>query len=103
MSIIKIMRRENPFVQVDKRILENESLSWRAKGLLAYLLSRPPDWTVRTSDLIQRSIDGRDAVYSILKELIQAGYICREDGKRSACGRFNSVNYLVFEEPFKEF
>lgn len=99
MSIIKVIRRENPFVQIDRRILDNEMLSWRAKGLLSYLLSKPPDWTIRTADLVRRSRDGRDAVYSILKELIKEGYVRCDGVKRNNKGKYTSINYLVYEEP----
>lgn len=102
MSIIKVVRHENPFAQIDKRILENKMLSWRAKGLLSYLLSRPPNWTVKTSDLVQRSKDGRDAVYSIMQELIKAGYIRRQGYERNNEGKYASVNYLVYEEPYSK-
>lgn len=71
---IDISKRDNPYVMMDKRALEDDTLTWRAKGLLAYLLSRPPDWKVLREDLINRSVDGRDSVQSGMKELASAGY-----------------------------
>ena len=58
--------------------LRDPRLSWKAKGLAAYLLSKPPGWKIWTSDLIRRSTDGRDAVLSGLAELEQCGYLKRE-------------------------
>lgn len=58
--------------------LRDARLSWKAKGLAAYLLSKPPGWKIWTSDLIARSTDGRDAVLSGLAELEQCGYLNRE-------------------------
>ena len=49
--------KDNPYVMIDKRPLENPSLSWKAKGVLAYLLSRPDDWEIILGDLIKRSTD----------------------------------------------
>lgn len=40
MSIVRINKRDNPYVQIDHRVLEDTRLSWKAKGLLAYLLSK---------------------------------------------------------------
>lgn len=58
--------------------LRDPRLSWKAKGLASYLLSKPPGWKIWTSDLIRRSTDGRDAVLSGLAELEQCGYLKRE-------------------------
>jgi len=97
MSIIKTSFKEHPFAQIDKRMLENPALSWRAKGLLSYLLSKPDNWQIRTADLIAKSVEGRDAVYSILKELIKARYIITEQALVQ--GKFAGVNYTVYEVP----
>lgn len=90
---------ENPYVMMPKAILGDTSLSWKAKGLLAYLLSRPDDWQVWEKDLVARSRDSRDSVRSAVKELIQAGYILREriQGEK---GRFEGYEYTVMEEPY---
>jgi hypothetical protein len=84
-------------VSIDNGLFENPSLSWRAKGLLGYLLSRPPDWEVRIADLISRCPEGRDTIYSIVKELQKAGHIIR-DAVRDENGRFIFSRYTVYEE-----
>jgi hypothetical protein len=76
----------------------NIDLSWKAKGLLGYLLSRPDNWRIIVADLVKQSTDGRDAVYTGLKELINARYIIRER-KRLERGRYSSYEYIVLEEP----
>ena len=51
-TIFRISKnKENPYVMMDRRPIENAELSWGAKGVLAYLLSRPDNWTVRLQDL----------------------------------------------------
>lgn len=86
---------------LDKGLLEDKNLSWKAKGLLSYLLSRPEDWKVKVKHLVNQSTDGRDAVYSILKELRNAGYI-QLNVARDANGKVTENIYDVFEEPIKE-
>lgn len=86
MSIIKVRKRENPFVQIDSSIFKDTNLSWKAKGVLAYLLSKPADWEIRVTDIINQSTDGRDSVYAALRELRQHGYLIKapirnEEGK----------------------
>jgi hypothetical protein len=89
---------ENPFVMMDKRPIENDNLSWKAKGLLSYLLSRPDNWTVRMKDLVKRSSDGDFSTRSAIKELIEAGHLERSQG-RAAGAKFDTVSYDVYEIP----
>ena len=43
--------KENPYVMLHKHFLTDKNLSWRDKGILAYLLSKPDDWIVRVEDI----------------------------------------------------
>jgi hypothetical protein len=77
------------FTVLDNMTLQDESLSWKATGLLAYMLSMPPDWNFNLSDLSGRKTDGIDATRTGLQELEEAGYVRRyvrrnSDGKISA-------------------
>jgi hypothetical protein len=72
--IVRIQKRTNPYAQIDKRPLENPDLSWKAKGLLAYLLAKPDDWQIRMEQLANASTDGMKAVRSALAELKEAGH-----------------------------
>lgn len=69
--------RENPYVMIDRTFFENTELSWKAKGLMGYLLSRPNDWTVIQADLVNRSTDGVHATRAGIAELLKAGYLTR--------------------------
>ncbi|MCP3940161.1 MAG: hypothetical protein GY710_01595 [Desulfobacteraceae bacterium] len=61
--------------------LNDDRLSWKAKGLLIYLLSKPDDWQVYIKNLVKQSKDGMDSTYAGIKELIKAGYIIKTDIK----------------------
>jgi hypothetical protein len=100
--IVKVERYECPYVQLDKRIVEDDRLSWKAKGLLAYLLSRPDQWEVRIQDLVKRSTDKEYAVRSALKELTELGYAEMVRRRRSD-GTFEPVEYIVRELPLRGF
>ena len=69
---------EKEFTVIRNALLADKTLSWSARGLLAYLLSKPDTWTVRHTDLIKMSPSGDYKVRQILKELEHAGYIRRE-------------------------
>lgn len=68
-------RKTTKFYQVDLRIIELPSLSWGAKGLWTYLISRPDGWTVSRADILARSTEGERAVRTLVKELQSVGLI----------------------------
>ena len=95
-TIIRDKPRDNPYFLMARSTAQDTSLSWAARGVLAYLLSKPDDWIIKTRDLEQQC--KRDKVYTILAELEAAGYLSREevaDGKW-ADGRWR---YRLYECP----
>jgi DNA-binding MarR family transcriptional regulator len=78
-GIIRVSKSTDRYAVLDKYFLdEDDRLSFRAKGLLAYLLAKPDDWRVYVGDLVRRTSDGRTAIYSTLKDLERAGYVERD-------------------------
>ena len=73
---------------VDNQALRDTSLSWRATGMLAYLLSLPDDWNVNIEDLTRRKSDGRTAARSTMQELKDFGYVVLKE-TRDEKGRFH--------------
>jgi hypothetical protein len=96
---IRVRKRECPYVQIDKTTLNDKRISFRAKGLHAYLLSKPDSWVVHISQLEKESPrEGRDAIASALKELEMAGYITRHK-LRNESGQYLGWETEVFETP----
>lgn len=98
-GIIRVQKnKDNPYVMINKEFLSNEQLSWKSKGILAYLLSKPDNWQVIVGDLIKQSTDGERAVRSGLKELKENSYLQKypvyQDKKII---RWDSI---VYETPF---
>ena len=97
-TIFRIQKNaDNPFVMIDKRIFTDKKLSYRAKGVLGYLLSRPDNWLVNMVDVANQSTEGRDAVITAVNELMKHGYVERIEHREN--GRFKSYEYLVYEVP----
>lgn len=90
--------KNNPYVIINKAIVEDDKLSWRAKGLWLYLMSRPDGWQVYEHDLMNKGTEGRDAIKTALKELETVGYIHRTR-KRNKKGQLSSYEYEVYENP----
>jgi hypothetical protein len=95
--IVRTPHRDR-FVVIDKTALEDSRLSWRARGLLAYLLTKPDNWRVLVAQLVSAGPDGRTSVRAGLTELESAGYITRSQGRRDG-GQWDSADVQVFEKP----
>lgn len=77
MGIFRVSKN-NDFVVMDKTSLRDDRLSWKAKGLHAYMLSMPDDWTFYDNELSNHARDGKDALKSAIKELSAHGYMSRQ-------------------------
>ena len=102
-TIRRAPRPESRFTTISKDITENTSLSWQARGLLVYLLGKFDNWQVNVSHLQKETRDakkksGRDAIFGILEELMDTGYLQREQ-LRDDKGGFIGVQYVVHEVP----
>jgi hypothetical protein len=104
MSIVRIHHnKNNPYVQLNKKALEDKKLSWGAKGLWAYLMSRPDNWNVSVIHL-SKIYDGKGgkekAIYSLLNELIENGY-CSKKQHFNEKGQFENLEYIISEFKIK--
>lgn len=96
---------ENPFAQISRVMLQDKTLSYEARGLLGYLLSKSGNWEVRVKDL-QIVGCGRDKVYRVLGELQAKGYIGGRTKYQDEKGQWHWTPYDVYEtrelNPFTE-
>ena len=94
--IRRAKNKENPYAQISNAVLRDTRLTWRATGLLSYLLSLPDNWQLNLIDLTARKQDGRASTRSTLKELITLGYVIKTR-LRNKAGHFTQYEYLVYE------
>lgn len=73
----KFRKFKTDFAQVPNALLQDRRLSFKARGLWAYLQSLPEDWDVAVERIAEGGQDGKDAVRSGLRELEAAGYLVR--------------------------
>ncbi|WP_287966326.1 hypothetical protein [Diaphorobacter sp.] len=78
-------------------VVRDDRLSWKATGILCWLLGLPQDWRVRLSHLAQQKTDGRDSTRAGLAELEAVGYLWIE--RRRDGGRFERVVWHVTDTP----
>ena len=99
MATYRVKKESGNFVTIHKGFIQDSNLSWKAKGLLLYLLSRPDDWQIYETELIKHTSDGLSSLKSGIKELEKTGYIERKR-KRDDKGRLKEYEYEVFEQPY---
>ena len=101
MPVFRIKKRSIPFVQIDRTTIEDARLSWKARGILAYLLSRPDNFVFHLDELVSHSTDGIDSLRSGIKELQEFGYVKRYPIKEN--GKIVSWGMEVYELPHGDF
>ena len=106
MSIIRSPKPESNFYLLDKRLSEDKKLSWASRGLLIFLLGKPDNWRISAEYLAQQTNEsskktGKQGVYSLLDELIVAGYVVRSDKQAhdEKTGFLLGYDYVVYDSP----
>ena len=97
MPVCRIMK-ENNYTRVSNHYLRDNSLSFKAKGLLTLMLSLPEDWDYTIAGLAQFTADGRVSIANTIRELEECGYICRTQ-TRDENGAFAQNVYWIYEVP----
>lgn len=95
--IVRSKRPEKHFTVIGNEIIRDKTLSWRARGILVYLLSQPDDWKTTAAHLTAVGLEGRDAVRIALVELQDRGYLQRRKHQDDR-GRWTTAIY-VFDDP----
>lgn len=76
---------DDNFTVVRNDVLQDENLSWKAKGVFVYLWSQKDDWQYYSKEVVKHSTDGIKSLRSGLRELQDAGYLritqLRENGE----------------------
>ena len=77
MSNVRIHRHRqgDQYTVLPNALLQNQQLSFGARGLLAYLLSLPQDWTIRITEVMTHGTEGKERFYRFKTELETAGYL----------------------------
>jgi DNA-binding transcriptional MocR family regulator len=69
---------------IPNNVLNNPNISFKAKGLFAYLQAKPANWNVSSRRICKETKDGRDSILSAMKELEMNGYLVRVQEKNKA-------------------
>ena len=94
--IFHVNKKRNKYTQVANAVINDPLLSWKAKGILIYLLSKGRSWRPTVKDIINHGTTGRDGVYSGVQELVKLGYASWRVRPRKT-GHFVGAELDIFE------
>ena len=106
---IRAASPEVPYAQIARALLQDEALAIEVRGMLAYVLSLPPDWRLRlygprgkgrlAASLQAACGCGRNRLQRMVRVATEAGYITRVPRRDEATGRLCGQGYMVHHEP----
>lgn len=97
MALIKIQRF---FGAVPNDLLNNPEISFKAKGLYAYLNSKPDNWDFSVEGIASQVKEGVDSVRVGIHELEKFGYLKRIKHQNEK-GHWE-IDYMLFECPVED-
>lgn len=103
MNIIHHFDYQHSFTMVPNQILRDSRLSWGARGLMAFIVSQKPGYSLSRQELIAASPIGRDGLKSLIDELREFGYLeisqSRKGGKFGASVMTAKLPTVSHSEP----
>lgn len=73
---VRVLPRES-FTTIRNTAVRDKHLSFRARGLLAWMLSHESGRLITATAMVEAGLEGRDSIRTALRELEAAKYICR--------------------------
>ena len=68
---------DDHFTQIPNEWLRDTRLSFKARGVLAMIMSHREGWSLSINSIAAQNQEGKDAIRSAIQELEQAGYLFR--------------------------
>ena len=95
-TFIRVKKDKN-YSTIHNGFLRRKDLSWKAKGIMTYILHLPDDWNVVLSEVVKNATEGQSAFDSGWKELKDAGYVKRQPVKHEKTNKILYWETVVTE------
>ncbi|MCT6925285.1 DnaD domain protein [Metasolibacillus sp.] len=95
-NIVRVEKNKD-YTIINNTSLYDDRLSWKAKAIHVFMLSKPDDWTFHNIEMMKWANEGEHAFASGLKELKRYGYV-KKERRRNKGGKFDWVT-VVYEVP----
>ena len=74
---MKKLRNKNPFTAVPNALLNDNTISFKSKGIYSYLLSKSDGWIFFNQSILKETKEGLSSFQSGVKDLIQSGWLIK--------------------------
>jgi hypothetical protein len=101
-EIIRIRSHSN-FTIIPNQVFKSGALSFRAIGLLCYILHFPDDWKFNKTTIHKGFKEGRDATINAWDELVNAGYIDSNVIQEPSTGKLLGYKHVIRDKPLTEY
>lgn len=98
-SIVRVEKNKD-YTIINNTSIQDSRLSWKAKAIHVFMLSKPDDWTFYNEEMQQWAKDGKDSFTAGLRELQKYGYV-KKERRRVEGGKFDYVT-IVYEVPYMD-
>lgn len=98
MNIVRAPRPDSGYTILRNDLLRDDRLSYRSRGILTYILSHTDNWRTDVETLATHGREGKQALYTAMKELEAAGYLIRKRVRNEANGTF-AWSVTVYDVP----
>lgn len=96
-----IERPKRGYTVLQNKVLRDERLSWKARGIFAYLWSQSASWSFYVTEVEKHAPDGKDSLLSGLRELEHYRYLTRKR-VRDDQGHLRGTNWKIDDNPPEE-
>ena len=90
--------KDRDYTTVHNGYIKRKDLSWKAKGIMTYILSNSDAWNINLAEVMTHATDGRDGFRSGWNELVEAGYVKRVPVKDKETKRIKYWETIVYEK-----
>jgi len=88
----------NRYATTPNELLNNGAISLKAKGLFAFIQSKPDNWAFSAQRIAKQTKDGKSSIVGGLKELEENGFLVRTAIKTKG-GKWNGYDYILSDKP----
>ena len=96
-----IKKYANKFTVVSNNVIRDDRLSWKARGIFAYLWSMPDDWSFYETEVSKHAPDGRNSLRTGLAELEKLRYLTRK--RERVGGKLSGSVWVLTDSPAPKF
>jgi hypothetical protein len=91
----KLRKLQTGFTQIPNALWQDDRLSLKAKGVYGLLASKPDNWVYIEEVLVRESRDGRDSFRAAVAELIETGWLEKNQVQDIRTGKFSHTEWVL--------